>query len=45
MGWLFNRKPKEPVVRSAYLESETPLVSYWSYFLDKKSAEQAAARL
>ena len=45
MAWPFRKKTQEPIDRSAYFSSETPLVSYWSLFDDKDAAEQAAERL
>ena len=45
MAWPFKKKQEEPVNQSAYFRSETPLVSYWSFFDDQTIAEQAAERL
>jgi hypothetical protein len=44
MAWSF-KKARQREAASAYFTSETPLVSYWSYFEDDSVANAAAKRL
>jgi hypothetical protein len=44
MPWPFRKKDAAPP-RSAYFDSQTPLLSYWLYFRQRTEAEEAIERL